>query len=793
MGACHPPGAPWMTQSMLELLTTANEAALILQRHHRSRALHRDPPPTQRLPGHPHTPPTPNSGRSRSPTAVSAPLVGSPIEVNMPKSFKMNLQAALDASLINVVNGASWPLAPAPSALAHGVSMGAAGGQPPLPRGPPPALQQSHTYSAQAAAAACGLTVQTPGGTYPSAPYSPAPRSAPAAALNGLLGSPVPPPTSASANASPVEPSMQRPHSFDESAHSPHTPWQQTRVQSRLQSLSLGSPHEATACGLGGLSSMQSFHSSDGLLSSVLSSGAPLGGTPGLGVGAGGLGRQLSGAGMMSNPATNVMANGSALGGGLGGSAMQMGMGGGMGGGGMGSGGMGSGGGLTGMGMGSPHGHSMMSGLPARPPPQPTLTPEQQRVRLLSNLVMERLCVWGEYRTVADWPQELVAHGSMPALVDAMHASPTHSLTIPQLVTAVKERTGNAHGNKALDMLNLKAYVRCFPALFHLRSGRTVAGRPLDVVEMRIDWPDAHGASAGAGAGASLREHSPHAPAPSSPHGTAGCSQRNGGVGSLSHHQLVTQLAQAQSQLAAQSQLMGAQLAQAQSLAQSQWATQHGAQLGAQHQRQPTASGVPSHLAAPFVPARAASEPPASATLSAAPLSPSTLQPKELFAPAAAPSLWASAGHPPAASGAASHPSSFSLFGGAPAPAPSPPERPLCVGASTDKFSAASSPSTTETADPVDMPDDEDAAEDDSDGSPAGMLAQLDALFSPCDGASTATDLALEARQAYIRKHSLDKLFASAVDRAMRHKVASPIEFIAHELLRCVEPPLQAD
>jgi len=92
----------------------------------------------------------------------------------------------------------------------------------------------------------------------------------------------------------------------------------------------------------------------------------------------------------------------------------------------------------------------------------------------------------------------------------------------------------------------------------------------------------------------------------------------------------------------------------------------------------------------------------------------------------------------------------------------------------------------------VDMPDDEDAAEDDSDGSPAGMLAQLDALFSPCDGASSATDPALEARQAYIRKHSLDKLFASAVDRAMRHKVASPIEFIAHELLRCVEPPLQA-
>ena len=36
-------------------------------------------------------------------------------------------------------------------------------------------------------------------------------------------------------------------------------------------------------------------------------------------------------------------------------------------------------------------------------------------------------------------------------------------------------------------MLNLKAYVRCYPALFHLRSGRTAQGRPLDVVELRTD------------------------------------------------------------------------------------------------------------------------------------------------------------------------------------------------------------------------------------------------------------------------------------------------------------------
>ena len=129
----------------------------------------------------------------------------------------------------------------------------------------------------------------------------------------------------------------------------------------------------------------------------------------------------------------------------------------------------------------------------------PVLTPEQQRARAIAQLVMERLCVWGEYRTVTDWPLELVGQGAMPAIEDALRASPTHSLTIPQIVTAVKERTGNAHGGKALDMLNLKAYVRCFPALFHLRSGRTAAGRPLDVVELRIEAPgnDVDGAPKG--------------------------------------------------------------------------------------------------------------------------------------------------------------------------------------------------------------------------------------------------------------------------------------------------------
>ena len=50
-----------------------------------------------------------------------------------------------------------------------------------------------------------------------------------------------------------------------------------------------------------------------------------------------------------------------------------------------------------------------------RPQAQTPLTPEQQRVRVVTNLVMQRLCVWGEYRTVCEWPSELVQHGAMPA------------------------------------------------------------------------------------------------------------------------------------------------------------------------------------------------------------------------------------------------------------------------------------------------------------------------------------------------------------------------------------------
>ena len=66
------------------------------------------------------------------------------------------------------------------------------------------------------------------------------------------------------------------------------------------------------------------------------------------------------------------------------------------------------------------------------------------------------------------------------------------------------------------------------------------------------------------------------------------------------------------------------------------------------------------------------------------------------------------------------------------------------------------------------------------------MLGQIDALFVGDTSREEEADAA-DARQAYIKKHQLDKLVASAVDRAMRHQVASPVEFVAHELLRACQ------
>ena len=112
-------------------------------------------------------------------------------------------------------------------------------------------------------------------------------------------------------------------------------------------------------------------------------------------------------------------------------------------------------------------------------------TPEQHREQLLTAIVIDRLCAWGEHRAASEWPAGLVGPGPMPALVDALLATRARSLTLPQLITAIKERTGGGPAGRALDMLNLKAYVRCFPSLFYLHSGRTAAGRPLDAVELR--------------------------------------------------------------------------------------------------------------------------------------------------------------------------------------------------------------------------------------------------------------------------------------------------------------------
>ena len=71
------------------------------------------------------------------------------------------------------------------------------------------------------------------------------------------------------------------------------------------------------------------------------------------------------------------------------------------------------------------------------------LSPQE---RLLTAVVMQRFCRWGEHRTVADWPAELRAYGPLPAIHEALKASRTRSLTLPQLVTAIKERTGGCAG-----------------------------------------------------------------------------------------------------------------------------------------------------------------------------------------------------------------------------------------------------------------------------------------------------------------------------------------------------------
>ena len=95
----------------------------------------------------------------------------------------------------------------------------------------------------------------------------------------------------------------------------------------------------------------------------------------------------------------------------------------------------------------------------------------------LTAVVMQRFCRWGEHRTIGDWPAELRAYGPLPAIHDALRASRTRSLTLPQLATAIKERTGGCGGGKALDMLERnkhKHYIGpAFGLLYNLMAQST--------------------------------------------------------------------------------------------------------------------------------------------------------------------------------------------------------------------------------------------------------------------------------------------------------------------------------
>ena len=162
----------------------------------------------------------------------------------------------------------------------------------------------------------------------------------------------------------------------------------------------------------------------------------------------------------------------------------------------------------------------------------------------------------------------------------------------------------------------------------------------------------------------------------------------------------------------------------------------------------------------------------------------STLQPKELFAASGATSdseatsprsLWGS----PSLAGPSG--GSFTLFGafgqgngsGMSSPATSPTERVLAPGGEPSKSFS--------------LQDDDDKGavtlEDDDDESATRMLGQIDALWSS-GGAEEAEAETAYARQQFIKTHQLDKLVATAVDRAMRHAVPNPVEYVAHELLR---------
>jgi len=363
-------------------------------------------------------------------------------------------------------------------------------------------------------------------------------------------------------------------------------------------------------------------------------------------------------------------------------------------------------------------------------------TVEQQREQLLTAIVIDRLCAWGEHRAAPEWPSELVAPGPVPALVDALLSTRTRTLTLPQLITAIKERTGGGACGKALDMLNLKAYVRCFPSLFSLQSGRTSSGRPLDSVELRAT--DAVAAQ---------------------PHYADAMTSR------MERHAIAT------------------------AIAASAWSA-HGMQPGRPSMSIPMSSPMLNPLMSPLpppalspavlhhqpcanVPPSCANQPRTSSVYERIhPMSP--LQPKDLFGVSSGAAGFASApAEAPSATDAMWSPGGserFSFFGG-----------PGGAAGSESSFHIRRSSAANDDHPPTilhqlnELFESACAVDDASAGAPAASIA---APGSPPD-----SGIADSARRAFRRKFNLDRLFDEATDRAMRHNVASPVEFIAHELL----------
>lgn len=353
-------------------------------------------------------------------------------------------------------------------------------------------------------------------------------------------------------------------------------------------------------------------------------------------------------------------------------------------------------------------------------------TPDQQHERLLTAIVIDRLCSWGEHRSAPDWPAELVNPGPIPSILDALLSSRTRTLTLPQLITAIKERTGGGSCGKALDMLNLKAYVRCFPTLFVLHSGRTPAGRPLDAVELRA--VDAVGM---------LHQHA-------------------GAV-----HALYNGIAP---------------------FAASTWSAQSLRPVLAPTMAPMTPAAAPA-ISPPLMPRPCSNVPPSCANqprpISAYdrlnPMSP--LQPKDLFGAAGVAAGYSAppvgnTGSIPDASWA--HPDAlhFPLFACSDSVRNISPEI-------SSHGSQRSSVGNREQQPNILAQLNELFGAPGMDPHAAAPAHSPPDVFAVPAAADTRT-----ARRAFVRRFELDRLFDDAVDRAMQHNAASPVHFIAQEFLR---------